>query len=186
MCPLPALFPNWTQPMKSYAHYKPRVYHGLSRTKLYKLWQDIRKRCSEKCGKKNYPFYYGAGVRVCAEWQEFLPFYKWAKANGYRKGLIIDRKDGTKGYGPGNCRWVDVYLSAINRKKRSGTKSKYRGVCWWWKEKRWQVVFMSRGVRYNLGTYTNEEDAARAYDAKAWDVLGELATLNFPENYKDE
>ena len=38
----------------------------------------------------------------------------WSEANGYKDGLTIDRIDGTKGYSPGNCRWVDVYVQNNN------------------------------------------------------------------------
>lgn len=45
---------------------------------------------------------------------------------------------------------------------------------------RWEAKIMSNGVRYDLGHFNSEESAARAYDAKAIELRGEFARLNFP------
>ena len=46
------------------------------------------------------------GIRVCDEWKDFQAFYDWAMANGYKKGLTVDRLDPDKGYSPENCELV--------------------------------------------------------------------------------
>ncbi len=39
-----------------------------------------------------YPYYGAIGVRMCDEWRNnFKSFYDWALANGWRKGLQIDK-----------------------------------------------------------------------------------------------
>ena len=49
---------------------------------------------------------YGAkGISVCEEWHNRDFFRKWAMENGYKKGLKLERIDGSKGYSPDNCRF---------------------------------------------------------------------------------
>ena len=53
-----------------------------------------------------YPRYGGRGVRVCNTWQRsYRAFEQWALTNGYQSGLQLDRKENSKGYNPGNCKW---------------------------------------------------------------------------------
>lgn len=87
--------------------------HGMSYTKIYGVWHAMNERCQNhkhKCFKN----YGGKGITVCAEWQEFVPFYEWAMSNGYHEGLTIDRIDSNGNYEPSNCRWVDRFVQNSN------------------------------------------------------------------------
>jgi len=78
--------------------------HGMTHTRLFKTWIDMKQRCSNK--NTTYYFNYGGrGISVCDEWSEFLPFYKWAINNGYSDSLSIDRIDNDGNYGPSNCKF---------------------------------------------------------------------------------
>lgn len=104
---------------------KRRKTHGLSKTHLYKVWVDIKRRCNNK-SREDYRYYGGEGKRVCEEWTEnYEAFYQWALSSGYKDGLTIDRIDNTKGYSPDNCRWVDMTVQANNR--RSNHLLTYKG-----------------------------------------------------------
>ena len=106
------------------------IKHGLSRTRIYKIWIGMRVRCNNP-NSVPYPYYGAKGIKVCKEWDDsangFICFYKWAKENGYSDDLTIDRIDPNKGYDPANCRWVDRYTQNVHLNKRAG-KSGYYGV----------------------------------------------------------
>lgn len=92
--------------------------HGMARTRLYKIWCNMKGRCghtkgaSAKCVKN----YRDRGIRVCAPWMDFPTFAEWANANGYADDLTIDRIDNDGDYEPGNCRWVTVRDNNRTRK----------------------------------------------------------------------
>lgn len=58
--------------------------------------------------------------------------------------------------------------------------SKYRGVCR--NRDKWQAVIWVQGKRKYLGTFKDEESAAKAYDTAATEYRGERASLNFPKS----
>lgn len=89
--------------------------HGMSNTKLFAMWRDMRNRCyNEKVDR--YENYGGRGIKVCDEWKDnFEPFMKWALANGYKDGLSIERIDVNGDYEPSNCKWIPVKQQARNK-----------------------------------------------------------------------
>ena len=82
------------------------IKHGLTGTKLYKIWKGIIARC-ENLNDIGYKRYGGRGISVCPEWRnDPAAFINWALANGYKEGLTIDRVDNNGGYGPDNCQFI--------------------------------------------------------------------------------
>lgn len=91
--------------------------HGLSRSRLYNIWQAMKTRCYNK-NHKFYKDYGGRGIKICKEWQhDFMSFREWAVNNGYKDSLTIDRIDVNGNYEPSNCRWVT--MSVQNKNKRA-------------------------------------------------------------------
>lgn len=99
--------------------------HGLSRTRLYKIWNGMKGRCNNK-KDKDYKRYGLRGIKICDEWlYDFKKFHDWSILNGYKDTLTIDRKDVNGNYEPSNCRWATPKQQCNNR--RSNLIFEYKG-----------------------------------------------------------
>ncbi len=79
-----------------------------------------------------------------------------------------------------NLRPATYSLNAGNQRKNQGIwTSQYKGVHWNKKSQKWQAVIHKNNKQINLGRFTDEINAAKAYDKKAKELFGEYACLNF-------
>lgn len=74
----------------------------------------MMQRCNDP-NSVNYDRYGGIGVRVCEQWSSFEAFY--ADMGDRPEGYSLERIDVTKGYEPGNCKWIPRAEQARNTRK---------------------------------------------------------------------
>lgn len=74
-----------------------------------------------------------------------------------------------------NLRPANLTENNRNRKPQPNSTSKYLGVSWDRRLKRW----VARIGKKHLGCFKDEDDAARAYDAASKRIYGEFANPNF-------
>ena len=94
-----------------------RKTHGMSNSRLYKIYSNMKDRCYRK-NCKAYKYYGARGITIHKEWLDsFENFYKWSISHGYKGNLTIDRIDNDGNYEPSNCRWVDIATQSLNTRK---------------------------------------------------------------------
>jgi len=78
-----------------------------------------------------------------------------------------------------NLRVCTISDNNKNTKPHIGYTSKYKGVNFHKKSKKWVVQIQIDEKRTHLGLFTNEIEAAKKYDEAAIEHYGEFANLNF-------
>jgi hypothetical protein len=78
-----------------------------------------------------------------------------------------------------NLRFCTHSQNHANALKTNGNKtSKYKGVDWHKRDKKWRASIRINYRKIHLGYFTNERDAAIAYNTAARILFGEFARLN--------
>lgn len=93
---------------------KASTHHGMSNTRLYRIWCDIKNRCYNS-KVSNYSSYGGRGIRICDDWMDPIKFFEWANQSGYSDGLTIERIDIDGDYTPSNCKWITLSEQQFNK-----------------------------------------------------------------------
>lgn len=100
------------------------------------------------------------------------------------KGLTVDHVNlNTLDNRKENLRICTAAENNRNKGKKKGKhSSKYVGVSWAKEMKKWYASLKHSGKSYNLGYFSEETEAAKAYDKKAKELYGVFAKPNFKES----
>ena len=66
----------------------------------------------------------------------------------------------------------------MNSRKRRGCSSRYKGVCWNSRDRKWEARIRVNGRLKQLGYFDDEQEAAAAYDVAAHKLFGQFARVN--------
>lgn len=116
-----------------YQKANPYKTHGLRRHPLYRIWADIKTRCTNP-NRIGDHLYHGKGVKMCDEWlNNPESFIKWALSKGWERGKQIDkdRKAREAGIEPllYSPDWCLVLTAKENHNEKSNNKKiEYNGV----------------------------------------------------------
>lgn len=101
-----------------------------------------------------------------------------------RKGKFVDHKDGNRANNcRSNLRVCTRKENMRNLRKQNGSVSRFKGVTYCKRMDKWFArCWYERGDHY-LGSFDDEAEAARAYDRRAVEALGDFARLNFPREW---
>jgi hypothetical protein len=77
-----------------------------------------------------------------------------------------------------NLRVCSNQENSMNRKSNKNSSSRFKGVCWKKREKKWISQINANNKNTCLGYFENEIDAAIAYNVSAKCLFGEFAHLN--------
>ena len=143
---------------KSYIAHKS-YKHGYTEYELYPIYTSMIRRCYNN-RNKDYKNYGARGIQVCEEWlNDFLEYNKYILSlqNSMKKGYSLDRIDNNGNYEPGNLRWVEPHIQAVNQRIYKTNKTGYIGV------KKNEFGYLAQinynGKRYHLGSFRTAEIA---------------------------
>ena len=138
-----------------------RIEHGLTKTKEYMIWCNIKQRCrNTKC--KTYRLYGGRGIDISNDWHE--SFLKFMEDMGPRPtpNHSVDRINPELGYNKHNCRWATTKEQNLNRKIAKKENGLPRGV----HITKHGTIFSSiriNGKNYYLGSFKSADLAYMEY-----------------------
>ncbi len=123
----------------------------------------MKARCLNK-NSEDYKWYGERGITVCRRWKN--NFQNFLKDMGRRPSSnhTIERIDNNKGYYPENCKWEIPTKQAWNRRGRSSSNSKFKGV--WKQGNKWEANITRNKITYYLGLFDTEIEAKEAYENK--------------------
>jgi len=139
---------------------KHTIHNGAG-SRLFNIWIGMKRRILDS-KHSSYKNYGAKGITLCASWYSFIPFRKWALANGYTDNLSIDRKNTNGNYKPSNCRWATNITQSRNQIHRKHS-SKYRGVQMRPNGKFTAKINVNKKL-VHIGTFTTELEAGKARD----------------------
>lgn len=152
--------------------YVNTLTHGRTKTKEYRSWSSMKKRCYTPSTFK-FEEYGGRGIKVCDRWKH--SFENFLEDMGEcPENFTLDRKSVDGNYYPDNCRWADLSTQAYNQRKSKRNTTGKVGVTYMEKDKLWIARISFKNERIYLGSFHTYEDAVKARELGEIKYYGEI------------
>jgi len=151
--------------------------HGMSRTRFYKAYHNMRERCENE-SRADYANYGGRGISMCERWETSFDNFYADMHDAYSahvsehgaENTSIDRIDGDGNYELRNCRWATPSQQTHNRRMHSTNTSGFTGVHWNRDANKWRVMISGK----HIGYFESKETAVKtrqAYQAQQYGTV---------------
>lgn len=170
---------------KSLVYKKPIFGIGINdlilcnKTKMYKVWFGMIRRCYDTNFHATNPTY--KGCTVCDEWLTLSKFKVWFDEN-YQESYELDKDiiiKNNKTYSPTSCCFVPKEINVLLTNRYNKRGKYYIGVV---KNYNKYVATISiNGQKRKIGSYNDEHSAFLAYKTSKEQYIKELAEKYFQE-----
>jgi AP2 domain len=132
-----------------------------------------------RCQHPLYEKWNRAKIIGCSpEWRQSFEQFLEDMGKQPSKDHILARCDRSKPFSKENVRWRHKHGQLLDRSRKLGTASQYRGVTYQRDRQKWFAVVRWKGKPIRLGGFATEKEAAIAYNRTAIQYLGKNAILN--------
>ena len=145
----------------------------------HRAWKHMLERCYSAKKQESYPTY--KGCTASAEWLTFSNFKNWMKSQNF-EGNHLDKDllfEGNKVYSPETCVFVSQLVNSFTVDSGAARGKWLIGV--YWDKDRGKFLAQCRNPftkkRDNLGRYTCELEAHKAWLKRKLELAHELATI---------
>lgn len=144
-----------------YKRKRKNHFHGACRHPMFHHWHNMMTRCYNfNC--KAFHNYGGRGIKVHSEWIEnpkMFINYILSLPHAQQPGHSIDRINNDGNYEPGNLRWSNDHIQAINQRQKGLGGSVFKGVYFDKQSKKWEASIVIHKKKHYLGRYDTESEA---------------------------
>jgi len=149
------------------SNFKYPNRHGLSGTRIYNIWNNMKKRCYDT-KSPYYENYGGRGIKMHEEWlMDVSVFYNYIMSlEGWdNTKLTLDRINNDKNYEPGNLRFTTTSIQNVNKAMQKNNTSGYKGVSYNKTKKEYCATIGVNRCTYSLGEFKSLKEAVLARNA---------------------